>query len=54
MQPPGSNSRAGLGRRKHLHQCAPVVDARGKGVDGMVISRGLRRSSSPKQGNGFA
>ena len=54
MQAPGSNSRAGLGRRKHLHQCAPVVGARGKGVDGMVISRGLRRSSSPKQGNGFA
>ena len=44
MQAPGSNSRVGLGKRKHLHQCTPVVGARGKGVDGMAMSRGLKRS----------
>ena len=31
-----------------------LVGARRRSVDGMVMGRGLRRSSGPKQGDGFA
>lgn len=53
MQAPGSTSKVGLGSESTYTSSTPVVGARGKGVDGMGMGRGLRRSRSPKQGDGF-